>query len=507
MDSNDVSILIGRIEREADSNPKLHLIKAAGVTALGYLPLAVLVLGAVTGLTLLIYALISEGRGPPMPVFLLAACAAGAIVVIRALCVPGTPPGGREISDDDAPALFEAIDDVIERMAYFDKRGVVHRVKIQSVTIDASFDAKLHQVPRWGVFGGFENHLQIGVPLLAALTIAELKALLAHELGHRGSERDRFAAWLYRQRGAWHLIEAKFEQPLTFVDRALAKFYGWYAVYFQAYTFVLARDLEYSADRAAAKATHPGAVANAFTKIVLMRRFLEEEFWPRLMSQVETAPEPPYLPYSMMPRAFGLALKQWSRQDWLDRSLKTLPAPGDTHPSLGERFEALNILPAPPTYAADRSSLSLFGADGPKMLKWCDDMWRRENGPLWRQRHKEIGELRWKIAEYEKIPAAEANVQDLWQKVLLILELGDVPRAIEELQFLVTRDPKMAKAQLLLGKLLLQLGDEQGLQNLQLAAQSDAEIVEDAGGAGYNYLMERGRKGEAQRFWDRVCAA
>lgn len=507
MDSNDISILIGRLEREVDSNPQLHLIKAALVTALGFLPLALLVLGAATGLTLLIYSLISEGRGPLMPVFLLAACVAGLLVIVRALSIKGATPGGREVTAEDAPALFEAIDDVVERMAFVGKRGVVHRVPIHSVTIDGSFEAKLHQVPRWGVFGGFENHLQIGVPLLAALTIAELKAVLAHELGHFGGERDRFVAWLYRLRLAWRLAQQKFEQPATPTDRVLGKLYGWYAVFFQAYTFVLARNLEYTADRAAAKATHPGAVANALTKIVLMRRFLEEEFWPRLMSQVEAAPEPPYLPYSMMPRAFSLALKQWSRQDWLDRGLRTLPAAGDTHPSLGERFEALNIFPAPPTYAADRSSLSLFGPDAPKMLKWCDDMWRRENGAAWRQRHKAIREVRWKIAEYEKVAPADASVEDLWQKTMLILDLGELPRAIEELQYLITRDPKMAKAQLLLGKLLLQLGDEQGLQNLQIAAQHDAQVVEDAGGTGYTYLMQRGRKGEAQRFWNRVCAA
>src|SRR5690606_33505800 len=119
-------------------------------------------------------------------------------------------------------------------------------------------------------------------------------------------------------------------------------------------------------------------------------------------------------------------------------------------------FDALNIQPAPPTYAADRSSLSLFGDDGPRMLKWCDDMWRKENGAYWRQRHKAIAELRWKIAEYEKNDPADMSPEDLWQKALLVLEIGNHARAIEELQYLITRDPKMAKAQLLLGKLLLQ---------------------------------------------------
>jgi hypothetical protein len=55
--------------------------------------------------------------------------------------------------------------------------------------------------------------------------------------------------------------------------------------------------------------------------------------------------------------------------------------------------------------------------------------------------------------------------------------------------------------------LLLQAGDEQGLQNLQAAAKHDTNIVEEAAGAGYNYLVDRGRKSEARRFWTRVCAA
>ena len=506
MDSNDVSILIGRLEREADDNPQLHLGKVGLVTALGFLPLLILLIGALTGLISLLYSLFTVGRGPFVPVLLLGVSAAGIVAVVRALLVPGLVPGGREVTYEDAPALFDAIDDVVERMSYTRKNETC-AAWIESVTLDGSFEAKLHQVPRWGVFGGFQNHLQIGIPLLAALSIAELKALLAHEIGHLGGEHDRVVAWLYRQRVAWGLVQQKFAKPTNAIDRVLGKFFGWYAAYFQAYAFVLARNLEYKADRAAARATHPGAVANALTKIALMRRFLEEEFWPRFMSQVETAPEPPYPPYSMMPRAFGLALKQWSRQDWLDRSLRTLPVAGDTHPSLGERFEALNILPAPPTYAADRSSLSLFGQDGPKMLKWCDDMWRKENGAFWRQRHKAISELRWKIAEYDRNAPADMSPEDLWQKALLVLEVGEHARAIEELQYLITRDPKMAKAQLLLGKLLLQFGDEQGLQYLQLAAEHDAQMVDDAGGAGYTYLMDRGRKGEAQRFWDRVCAA
>src|SRR5690606_14024685 len=201
---------------------------------------------------------------PALPVFVLAACIAGLIVVVRALIVPGVVPSGREVVYEDAPARFEAIDDVVQRMSYHKKNGVF-AAWIESVTLDGSFDAKVHQVPRAGVFGNFENRLQLGSPRHAALTIAELKAILAHEVGHLGGEHGRFVAWLYRQRVAWALVQQKPAQPTNAIDRVLGKFYGWYAAYFQAYAFVLARELEYKADRAASRATHPGAVANALT--------------------------------------------------------------------------------------------------------------------------------------------------------------------------------------------------------------------------------------------------
>lgn len=506
MDNNDTAILIGQAERESDTAPKVYRSKVTTLAALGYAPLILCAAALLISLLGIALSLLSGGALPIWSVVvILVACALG-FAVSRTLAIETTAPAAREITQDEAPALFATLDDVLQRMSYA-KNGATHFALVHSVSIDGTFDVQLHQTARRGVFGSFENHLHIGVPLLAALSLAELKAVLAHEIAHLGGENERFAAWIYRQREVWGTLHARFQHPSNLVETVLAKFYRWYIPYFRAYSFVMARNLEYSADRAASRATHPGAVANALTKLALMRRFLAEDFWPRLLNQVESAPEPPYLPYSMMPRAFGMALKQWSRQDWLEQCLRAFPPEGDTHPNLGDRFAALNIVPAPPTYSAERSSLSVFGAQAPAILKWCDQAWLKENGLAWRQRHKAIGELRWKIAEYEKTPSSELKPEDLWQKVLLILDLDDLARAIEELRVLVAREPGMAKAHLMLGKLLLQSGDEQGLQSLHAAAKHDANIVQEAAGAGYTYLIDRGRKGEAQRFWSRVCAA
>ena len=128
----------------------------------------------------------------------------------------------------------------------------------------------------------------------------------------------------------------------------------------------------------------------------------------------------------------------------------------------------------------------------------------RENAPAWRKRHDAIKEARWKIAQYENTPPAELKAEDIWGKATLLLDLGQDHDAIETLQELLASDPANSKAHLLLGRLLLEYADERGLQNLALAGQQDPELLEAAGQAGYGYLMDRGRKGEAQRFWERM---
>jgi Zn-dependent protease with chaperone function len=506
VDSSEFSILVGKLERELDLSPRLHYARVGFIAALGYLPLAILTLIALGSLAYAVVAFLGNHAIAAAPIVVFV-CSAGALGSIMAVLGAGLyAEEGRDLRYDEAPAFFTAIDDVSERTANR-ANSKIKTLGVAAIALDGSFDCVLRLGARWGLFGRYTYRLEIGVPLLMALTLAEIKALVAHEMGHFVGEERAFARWIYRQRIIWRAIEQRLQEPDDGLERIVGLFYGWYAGFFVDHTFAVARQVEYLADRTAAKATHPGALANALTKIALMGRFLDEVFWPRLLQQVENNPEPPYLPFAMMARAFGLARKQWARQDWLDRALRDLAAEGDTKPSLADRFAALNIEPAPPAYSPERSALALFKENSQAVLKWCDEEWRAENLPVWRARHKAIGELRWKIAEYDKHPREELKAEDLWQKSLLLVDMGDFQAAIEELQLLVAREANMAKAHLLLGKLLLQHGNESGLQNLALAAQYDAAMVEDAGGVGYNYLVDRGRKGEAQRFWDRVRAA
>ncbi|HEY4368266.1 MAG TPA: M48 family metalloprotease [Steroidobacteraceae bacterium] len=505
MDNTDLANLVGRLERQSDAAPHIYVARVATVAALGY---AGIVLAAVLILVsgyFVVESLLARGRPAAFALLALIACVAVLIAMIRALQTRIDAPAGRELAREEAPALFAAIDEIVQRMAAVNSLGKKPAV-FAAIRLDREFEVAIHQIARRGVFGKYDNHLQIGVPLLAALSSAEFKTVLAHEIGHLGSERDRFTAWIYRQRTTWRLLQGKFAAPATVMDRILGGFYRWYIPYFFAYSLVLARNHEYDADRAAAQATNVRVLAQALTKVELAARFLAEVFWKRLFDQVEKSPEPRYLPYAVLPRAFDAAHKEWLRKDWLHDSLRSFASDMDTHPGLGERLAALNVQPELPSHSADASALMLFGTDPAPILKWCDQEWQQENVAAWRKKHDAIKEARWKLAQYANTPATELKAEGIWEKSTLLLDLGEDEEAIATLQELVAREDALPKAHLQLGRLLLAYGDERGLQSLTLAGQQDPELLEAAGQAGYGYLMDRGRKGEARRFWERLQA-
>jgi len=497
LDSSDFSTLIGRLEREAQELPRLHAAKVAAVAALGYAPPAALAsLGVICGFSFL-HSLFFAEDASPLALFGLLTAVGALAAMIRALWIPGEAPDGVQIDAEDAPELF----------ALLRAAETLNGVRVDSVRINAEFVVSLRQIPRWSVFGGWRNHLQIGLPLLATLSVDEFVALLAHEMGHSRMRDQQFSAWIYRQRIAWSALHAKFTRPTGPIERLLARFYGWCIPYFCAYCFALARAHEYAADHVAAAVTDPQVLGDALIKAELAGRFLAEVFWPSLYAQVDKTPETPRRPYKLMQRALQAGHKAWTRQEWLAQALNKYANHIDPHPSLAERLAALEVDAAPPTYDPGNAAFSLLGPSAETLLSHWDDAWRKQHAAKWRDRHRELQEARWKLAEYERCDESSLGPDDLWIKANLLLNVNRNADAIETLRALAMRQGSHGKAHMLLGELLLARGDERGLQHLIAAAGQDAALIPSAGELGYSYLVKRGRKQEALRFWRQVSPA
>ena len=81
-------------------------------------------------------------------------------VSLRALWVRIAPPEGEEITAEDAPELFQALERIRRKV----KGPAIHHVLLSD-----EFNASIQQIPRYGLFGGGTNYLVIGLPLLMAL--------------------------------------------------------------------------------------------------------------------------------------------------------------------------------------------------------------------------------------------------------------------------------------------------------------------------------------------------
>lgn len=495
MDTSNFSSLIGRLEREADTRPQLYLAKVAAAAALGY-ALAALVAGVILAVIYFSIYAAAFGDGPSM---LLVLTGVAAVVVlaatVRALIVPIAPPQGAAVTRDAAPQLFALIDDISAKLG---------GAPLSSVTVSGEFVVSVQQIPRWGVFGGYRNHLHLGLPPLIALSVDEFTAVLAHEIGHFGGRDRPFSGWIYRRRMIWKALGEKFSDPQNAAERLLGRFYGWYAPWFCAYSYALARDHEYGSDHVAAAITSPETLGRALIKLELTGRFLAEVFWARFMARVEESPEPPYRPYSLLPRAFKIAQKENARPRWLADALRQYTTEDDPHPGLAERLTTLEVAPELPAPSNEPVALLLFGGWAARLIHYCDEVWRGENLANWRRRHDAIKEARWKIAQYEQYDDSVLRAEDLWAKANMQLILDQEAAAIETLQHIVGREAPHGDAHLLLARLLLSGNDERGLPHLLLAAEQKPELASAAGSIGYGYLMERGRKGEATRFWQRI---
>ncbi|HEY7638178.1 MAG TPA: M48 family metallopeptidase [Steroidobacteraceae bacterium] len=497
MDSSDLSTLIGRLEREADTHPQLYLGKVAIAAALGYLAPALVALELLACFYSIAHALLTGHTPPFLASIGVLLGGAAAIATVRALRIHVAEPDGLPLTAEEAPDLFRLLDVMARKIV---------PAPFATVKINGDFKLGIRQIPRWGAFGGYRNHLHIGAPLLLALNADEFCALLAHEIAHLGGKQRQFAAWVYRQRETWNLLQAKFAAPANVLDRMLAVYYDWYAPWFYAYSFALARQHEYESDNVGAFVTSAPTLGRALIQVELASRFLADVYWARFLSRVEEAAEPPYKPYSLLPRAFKIAEKEPSRPQWLAEALRRYAAENDTHPSLAERLAALEVTPQLPPPATSSAALMTLGAAAPRAIDYCDDVWRKQNLANWRKRHNQIKEARWKLAEYEQHESSALSPEDLWSKVGLLLNVHREEEAIDSLRQLVARQGAFPDAHMLLAQLLLKYGEEDGLQHLAKAAEERPDLADNAATIGYEYLLYRGRKGEAVRFAQRIQA-
>ncbi|MBD2457184.1 M48 family metalloprotease [Nostoc sp. FACHB-87] len=409
--------------------------------------------------------------------------------ILRSLWVRIPKPKGKKLRRSDVPQLFKLVDELSDTL---------ETPKFHNILLVNEFNAAVMQRPRLGIFGWFENYLILGLPLMQALTLEELRAVIAHEFGHLSGKHSRFAGWIYRIRYIWlQLLQQLYKQQqqpqsgvaiidfLILIANGLGfivfgYFFDWFVSIFTAYSFVLSRMNEYAADSYAADLVGEQYLAQALINMAVKNRYINRSFWQEIYQQADWTPQPPDAIY-LLSQALHHKIPADSQQRWLKAALAEKTDTSDTHPCLSERLNALgyhvqsyeNI--AITTSAAEE----LFGKDFlENLLTQKNQEWQKANIIFWENRHTFLQDIQPKLWELEqKAEVHKLTFEEKWNLCNWTAEIRGGDAAIPLLQNLLNEQSYHAPANFLLGKILLSKQDSQGITYIENAVSCDMEMT------------------------------
>lgn len=381
--------MIERLADEAKAAPQAYRTRVALLAGLGFGVLALLVLVAVGLPVAIVVGLLATGRGfDGWTLYVLLPQLVFAALVVRALWLRFEPIPGHRLRPEEAPELAEDI----ERL-----RLAAGAPELDEVIIDSDFNAGAASVPRLLGLAGHRHCLVIGLPLMRVLDRDELAAVIAHEFGHFSHGHGRFSGWIYRVRLSWFRLAHALAHGGNAMARPLLLFFRWYAPYFSAYSFVLAREDEYQADAVSTRLVGGEARVSALLRVAHMAQWLQRAFLPRMEARMRAQPQPAPAYHALLAAALREAppldvarlLASAERENDLE----------DTHPTLTQRVAAVGAPPAlrPPGVPA----VAMLGEALARIERSLDDAWRAEMRAPWTAAHAEAK------ADRERLDALE----------------------------------------------------------------------------------------------------
>ena len=500
MTNEQFQTLVEALEGEARRNPRTYQGRVLLLALLGNAYLAAIV--ALVGVLLLVL-LASIVWLKALGVKLAIVVGAFLWLIAKALWLRMEPPQGTRVTARDAPQLFAMIEAL---------RRALRAPRFHHVLVTDEFNAGVVQAPRLGIFGWPRNYLLIGLPLMKSLTAEQFKAVLAHEFGHLARGHGRLSNWIYRQRLRWARLMEVLEAADSKGGFLFKPFLRWYAPYFNAYSFPLARANEYEADATSARLTSPQAAAAALTGTSVVGSYLSERYWPEVHRLADEQPQPAFMPFVGLTGRMAREVDERSSQSWLQQAMARDTTVDDTHPALKDRLAAIGQAPRLALPAEGEAADRLLGGALASITRAFDQRWRSDIRPAWEERHRKVQEDRRTLAALDAKHAggAELGLQEAYDRAVLTESVGaNAEAALQQFRELHSRAPGDATACFALGARLLGRDDPGGVPLLEHVMRQDEFAIAKCSELMRDYHWRGGRRAEAdawhQRFQQRTA--
>lgn len=463
--------LIDRLQSESSENPLAYrrntfLLTAAGFAAMGGLLILTLsLLGVSAWLCFAGAGGIALGIGVKLgiPALLLGR------IVIGCLWVPNDPPDGVSLDPGRAPALAAMIEEICKRL---------NSPRVHRILFTGELNASVVQVPRLGLFGWYENYLILGLPLMASMPPAEFAGVLAHEFGHLSREDGRLSAWVYRARMTWSRLDERLQNSSITGSRYIKKVIAWYAPYFNAYTFVMARQQEYEADRRSAQIVGAAVTAGMLARIQTLSRAANQRFLPALRAHCAEQPQPLADAISRLIKALRTPLEAAEAKRLVDLALGEQTNNSDTHPAFGDRIRALGFKGASvPTRFEQSASERYLGNESLGLQAALDENWRKSALEWWGAEHERLvadaaraRELRARLSD------GTHSLEETWELAWRTAETEGHEAARPLALSILRLDSDHVGANFIVGSALIEIEDPTGVAHLEKSAAFNGDF-------------------------------
>lgn len=500
MNQEKTNILIDQLEDYARKHPTAYKVRVGLLAALGY----VYIFAVVSLLLLLVGAVLFNVRVNWLVIKILWIPLVLAGIALRSLWVSFPKPDGLHLKHEDAPTLFNLVREV---------EAAVQSPHVHHILLTDDFNAAVVQIPRLGFFGWQKNYLLVGLPLMRALTAEQFRAVIAHELGHLSGAHSRFAGWIYRVRQTWTQLVMRLQQEGRYGSFIFERFLNWYAPFFNAYSFVLARTQEYEADARAVELAGREQAAKALINLELKGRFLSEDFWPKFYRQADAQPEPPADVFTQFVSAMKHRIPNEAAHKWFLQALTIPTGHEDTHPSLADRLAAIGysiagvqdeirqqLLPSDETEEQDAAQYYLSRIDN-GFIEGRNRWWREQVQQVWRERNEYVQAAQKKLRKLqEKEQSQQLTLEEQWELARCLAETQGQEAALPKVHEILSVNPEHVGANFALGQILIEQNDEAGINYIERAMALEQDTVLPGCELLYFFLKEHGRDKEAEQY-------
>lgn len=458
--------LIERLQAQAREAPQAYRTRVMLLAALGYAVIGAILLVAVGLPVGILIALVATGRGfHPMLLIVLLWQGVFATLVVRALWLRFDAPPGYRLAPGEAPELEAEI----ERL-----RLAAGAPALEAVVIDSDLNAGAASMPRLLGLLGDRHYLVIGLPLMRLLDTAELSAVIAHEFGHFRGGHGRFSAWIYRVRIGWCRMAEAMASGGGLMSLLFLKFFDWYAPYFNAYSFVMAREDEYEADAVSARLAGESARVSALIRLAHASQWIERRFLPGMAVRMRAQPQPP-VQFNAM---YAAVLRQSPPID-IARLLASETRENDladTHPTLPQRVSADGAVPALREQAMP--AIALLGESLSQIERKLDAAWRDEMKAPWAALYAAAEPDRNRLDALER--RGELDAAETLQYAQLVEALRPEIESLRFYERALERAPDSATVRFKVALLRIEAGDVAGVEQLRQAMTLDAGAIRPA---------------------------